>query len=131
MDLTSIDLPGSEIDAIRVEGDKVTVCFAKAYIIKTMTGSKERTRWWQKGDLVFEGAEVEGELPTTPAVCAGGDVGENIYTYRDMVPVPLESRGSAHCALKFEGTDMVLNVRAEAVSLQMEDRPHYIKHIRD
>ena len=35
-----------------------------------------------------------------PREVAGGDVGENVYTYRDMIPVPLQSRGRAHCALK-------------------------------
>jgi len=80
--------------------------------------------------MVFEEAEVQGELPEMPAVCDGGDVGENIYTYRDMIPLPLESRGRAHCNLKFQGTDKKLVVEAEAVKLVMEDRPHYIEHIR-
>ncbi|PLY12404.1 MAG: hypothetical protein C0631_16810 [Sedimenticola sp.] len=130
MDTSSIDLPGSEIESILVEGDKVIVRFAKAYIIKTMTGSAERTRWWQKGDLVFEGAEVEGEIPPCPAICAGGDVGENVYTYRDMIQIPLESRGRAHCDLKFENSDLHLKVVGEGVALKMEDRPHYIEHIK-
>ena len=130
MDLTSIDLPGSEVESISVDGDKVSIRFSKAFIIKTMTGSSERTRWWQKGALVFEGAEVEGDMPAMPAICAGGDVGENIYTYRDMIQIPLESRGRAHCDLKFEGTDQHLIVQAEAVKLVMEDRPYYIEHIK-
>ncbi len=130
MDSSSIDLPGSEIERITLEGDVLKVHFGRAYIIQTMSGSKERTRWWQAGALIFEGAEVEGEIPEGPLTCAGGDVGENIYTYRDMIPIPLESRGSAHCDLGFRDTDQRLVARATAVRLEMKDRPRYIEHIR-
>ncbi|MES9937764.1 MAG: hypothetical protein ABW153_15065 [Sedimenticola sp.] len=130
MDSSSIELPGSEVESIQVEGDRVVLRFSRATIIKTMTGSVERTRWWQAGELIFEGAEVDGEIPSTPVVCEGGDVGENIYTYRDMIPVPLESRGRAHCDLRFQDSDTRLQLQAEAVKLVMEDRPHYIEHIR-
>jgi hypothetical protein len=129
MDISSIDLPGCEIESIRREGERVILRFSRAYIIKSMTGSAERTRWHQTGDLVFEGAAVEGELPSCPCVCAGGDVGENIYTYRDMIPIPLESHGRAHCDLRFEDGGR-LRLQAEGVRLVMEDRPYYIEHIR-
>jgi hypothetical protein len=130
MDSSSIDLVGSEVEAITIECDRVIVRFSRAYIEKTMSGSVERTRWWQTGSLMFEGAEIEGETPECPCVCAGGDVGENIYTYRDMIPIPLKSRGRAHCDLRFEDTDRHLRVIAEAVELRMDDRPHYIEHVR-
>jgi len=132
VDSTSIDLVGSKVSAVIVEGDTVKVRFEPAYLIKTMTGSVERTRWWQNGELVFDGAELDEErvLPELPAVCAGGDVGENVYTYRDMVPVPLESVGRAHCDLKIEGSDATIRVLAEAVTLVLEDVPKYIEHLR-
>ena len=106
------------------------VRFSRAYIIKTMTGSVERTKWWQAGDLVMEGAEVEGELPRGTLVCTGGDVSENVYTYRDMIPLPLDSRGRTHCALSFEGSDQKLIANAQTVRLEMRDAPKYIEHIR-
>jgi hypothetical protein len=130
MDSSSIELPGSTITAVQIEGGTVRIRFEPAYIIKTMTGSVERTKWRQNGDLVLEGAEVRDELPPLPAVCTGGDVGENIYTYRDMVPVPLESRGRARCDLAVEGSDLRIRVEAEAVQLVMDDVPRYIEHIR-
>ncbi len=132
MDSTSIDLVGSKISQVKVEGDTVAIRFEPAYLIKTMTGSVERTRWWQNGWLVFEGAELEDSavLDALPAECAGGDVGENIYTYRDMLPVPLESRGQAHCALKLVGSEHLLKVNATAVRLDLEDVAKYIEHIR-
>ena len=130
MDSSSIDLPGSEIESIELDNGVLRVRFSRAYIIKTMTGSVERTRWWQAGDLVMEGAEVEGELPRCPLVCAGGDVGENVYTSRDMIPLPLDSRGRTHCALSFEGSDQKLIANAQTVRLEMRDAPKYMEHIR-
>ena len=132
MDASSIELPGSTISAVIVEGDTVRIRLEPAYIIKTMTGSVERTKWWQNGELVFGGAELDEDapLPTLPALCAGGDVGENVFTYRDMIPVPLESRGHAHCAIKLQDSDAVIRVQAESVQLVLEDVPKYIEHIR-
>lgn len=131
MDSTTIDLPGSEIESITLEDGKLRVRFSRAYLIKTMSGTEESTRWWQTGELVFEEAEVEGELPQCPCVCAGGDVGENVYTYRDMLPLPLESHGRAHCALKFKDQPAILKAVAVGVRLVMDDRPQYIEHIRE
>jgi hypothetical protein len=129
MDSTSIDLPGCEIESIALDEGRVVIRFSRAYLIKTMSGSAERTRWWQAGALIFDDAEIEGELPDAPCVCEGGDVGENIYTYRDMIPIPLESRGQAHCALKLRQHTELLRVRGSGVRLAMEDRPRYIEHI--
>lgn len=130
MDSTSIELPGSTISAVEIEGDRVRVLFAPAYLVKTMTGSLERTRWWQNGALVFDDAELEAEepLPDLPAQCSGGDVVENVYTYRDMVPVPLASRGQAGCVLAVGGGR--IRVRGGGVRLEMDDVPKYIEHLR-
>ncbi len=131
MDSTTIDLPGCEIESITVEAGVVNIRFSRAYLIKTMSGSDERTRWWQAGSLLFDDAEVDGDLPACPCVCDGGDVGENVYTYRDMIPLPLQSQGRAHCKLKFRDSNQLLQVIAGGVKLQMDDRPHYIEHIRE
>ena len=130
MDSSSIELPGPEVAQIRVTGDEVAICFSRVIIIKTMSGSKERTRWWQAGELVFGGAELQEQPPAGELVCGGGDVGENIYPYRDMIPVPLQSRGSAHCDLRFDGTEAHLRLHAESVELRMADRPRYIEHLK-
>ncbi len=129
MDSASIQLNDSEIDKIQIIGSTVKIYFSKAYIIKTMTGSVEKTRWYQAGFLIFEQAEVE-QQPTLPAICDGGDVTENVYTYRDMIPVPLQSRGAAGCNLKIKNSDERLIVHAAAVNLQMLEVPKYIEHIR-
>jgi hypothetical protein len=130
MDSSSIELPGSEIETMTVEHGRLTIRFSRAYIVKTMTGSVERTRWWQAGSLIMDGAQLESELPAGPLVCDGGDVEENVYTYRDMIPIPLDSRGRTGCDLRFRGTDFRLRACGETIRLEMLDVPKYIEHIR-
>lgn len=129
MDSSSIQLKSSEIDSIEVDGSTVRIGFSRAIIIKTMTGSVEKTKWWQAGYLIFDEVS-ESELPKAPLTCDGGDVGENVYTYRDMIPIPLDSRGHASCDLYFNDSEQHLKISAGAVRLEMLDVPKYIEHIR-
>ena len=131
MDSSTIQLPGSEIERISLQQGCLRVSFSRAYIVKTMTGSNEKTLWWQAGDLVLEGAEAEQRIPSGPAVCDGGDIDENIYTYRDMIPVPLDSRGRTRCELKLRDSDEKVVVRGETVRLELSGTPKYIRHVRD
>jgi hypothetical protein len=131
MDSSSIQLSGSEIEAIDLADGSLRIRFSKAYLVQTMTGSEERTLWWQAGTLVMDGAEPETPLPKAPAVCDGGDIDDNIYTYRDMIPVPLDSRGHVRCDLKLRGTGERVVATAETVRLDMIDTPKYIRHLRD
>jgi hypothetical protein len=78
----------------------------------------------------MEGAEAESQPRQGPLVCGGGDIEENVYTYRDMIPLPLESRGRTRCALEFRDTDEKLIVNGETIRLEMADVPKYIEHIR-
>lgn len=130
VDSLSIDLPGSEISAIRMEHQELRICFSRAYLTKTLTGSVERTRWWQAGDLVLEDPRLDGEPPAGPLVCAGGEVEENIYTYVDMIPVPLDSRGHGGCRLRFQDRELEFSVQGRAIRLEMRDVPRYIEHLR-
>jgi len=131
VDLTSIELTGAVITAVTRNNDEIVVCFDPAYLIKSMTGSEERTKWRQNVKLVFSAAEMEmPEDLVFPVTCAGGDVGENIYTYRDMIPVPLESRGSAHCDLTLQDAEQHIRISAGGIKLVQEGTAKYIEHIR-
>ena len=130
MDSASIELPGSELEAIRLEDGCLRLHFSRVIIMKTMTGSSETTRWWQTGDLVMEGVKVEGDPPTGPLVCVGGDIEDNIFTYRDMIPLPLSSRGCVGCDFSFRDTNTHLKVRATSIRMEMTDLPKYIEHVR-
>jgi hypothetical protein len=130
METSSIELPGAQIDGIELAGGTLRLHFPRVHIIKTMTGSVERTRWWQAGDLVIEAAEPLAPLPRAPVVCAGGDIDENVYTYRDMIPIPLNGRGRVGCDLRVADSEVRICVRGEAVRLEMDGVPKYIEHIR-
>ncbi len=130
MDSTSIVLPGSEIESLQLQKNQLRIRFSRAYLLKTMTGSVEQTRWWQTGELILEGVQLSEPLPPMPAICAGGDIDDNVFTYRDMIPVPLETRGQVGCTLRFQDTDARLEARGTGLRLQMFDVPKYIEHIR-
>ena len=130
VDSMSIDLKGSEISSIDLEDGRLSLRFSRAYLVKTMTGSNERTRWQQVGDLVIDGVEETSTIPSGPLICGGGDIEENIFTYRDMVPIPLESRGHARCVLKFEGIAEPFVAQGTAIRLDMHETPKYIEHLR-
>jgi hypothetical protein len=130
METSSIELPGAQIERIELAGGRLRLHLPRVHIVKTMTGSAERTRWWQAGDLVIDGAELLSPLPEAPAVCAGGDIDDNLYTYRDMIPIPLSTRGRVGCDLRLAGSDQHIRVRGEALHLDMEGIAKYIQHIR-
>ncbi|KOR29514.1 hypothetical protein TI04_08425 [Achromatium sp. WMS2] len=131
MDSSSIEIPGMEVSAITLEHNTLTLGFSRAYIIKTMRGSVERTKWWQAGALIFDNVEqINDNIPRGCLVCAGGDIIENVYTYRDMIPIPLESRGKTGCLLRFYNHDAILKASANSVKLELLDVAKYIAHIR-
>jgi len=63
-------------------------------------------------------------------VCDGGDIDDNVFTYRDMIPIPLDTRGRARCELRLRGASQKLVAEGEALRLEMKDVPKYIEHIR-
>lgn len=130
MDSSTIELNGSQIASVTQSGDQVRIHFSRAILIKTMTGSAERTRWWQAGDLVLSGAALQSPLPEGARLCTGGEIEDNIYTYRDMLPIPLDSQGHARCLLSFEGDETPLIIEARAIRLELHETPRYIEHLR-
>ncbi len=130
METSSIELAGAQIDRIELADGRLRLHFPRVEIIKTMTGSAERTRWWQAGELVIDAAEPQAPLPQAPVVCVGGDIDENVYTYRDMIPLPLDARGRVACDLKLAEGAGRISVRGEALRLEMDGVPKYIEHIR-
>ena len=69
-------------------------------------------------------------MPSLPATCRGGDVGENVYTDRDMIPEPFSSHGHAHCNIQVSDGGPGIRIEAQGVRLVMEETAKYIEHIR-
>lgn len=131
MDSSSIQLADSEISSVEHTPGRLCIHFSRAVIIKTMTGSAEKTLWFQAGDLLLDDPDIEGDLPAGPLHCAGGDIDDNVYTYRDMIPLPLESRGAIRVALKMQGGAPSIIAAGTGIRLEMHDTPKYQRHIRD
>jgi hypothetical protein len=130
VDSLSLTLTNCEIAAIEMEHDCLRLRIARADLIKTLTGSAERTRWWQAGELVLEQAVLESPVPEGAVICTGGDIDDNIYTYRDMVPIPFASRGHIRCQLQFAGSAAPFIASGSAVQLTLHGSPKYIEHLR-
>ena len=130
MDSSYIDLKGAQIQSITADSSGLRIALSRVTIIRSMTGSKERTRWWQAGVLVLTGVRGEPWLPLGPLICAGGDVDENVYTYRDMLPIPFASRGHIRCMLRFEGQAEPFVAEGRSATLELEGVPHYLEHLR-
>ena len=130
MDASNIELPGCEVESLSYSDGELRIRFSRAYVVKTMTGSVERTRWWQAGDLVVEALREAPEIPSGPLKVAGGDIYDNIYTYRDLIPIPLETKGRVGCKLRFQGVEAPLEVWGDRMVLEMRETPRYIEHIR-
>jgi hypothetical protein len=113
------------------EDDSFCLHFTRALILKTMTGAVEQTLWWQAGDLRIGGVErVEGELPQSHALCERGEIDDNQYTYRNMIPIPLRSRGHIRLELHLRDQARPLIVTGRAIALVLRETPKYIRHIR-
>lgn len=130
MDSSYIEIMGSHIASIAAGPAGLRIHFSRAIIIKRMTGSQERTKWWQTGILDLGGVADLSELPAGPLVCVGGDIDENVYTHRDMIPIPFSSRGHIRCLLRFEGRAQPLIVEATSVKLDLDGVPKYVEHLR-
>ncbi len=130
MDSSSIRLADSEIAEMRLDQGRFGLVFSRAYIVRTMTGSREQTLWWQAGELTMTEAEALSPLPRGAVCCLGGDIDDNIYTYRDMIPLPLDSRGQMRCSLRLRDQDQPVIVVGKTLRLEMADTPKYIQHLR-
>lgn len=125
-------LPDAQVESIIQEDHKVILTFFRAYIIKTMDDSKEETKWRQAGSLVVEDAEItDGEIPKKPCVIKGGDINDNTYVYRDMIQIPLDSKGAVGFELEFEGLDSKLVVAGDHIKLNLFGNPKYVQHIHE
>jgi hypothetical protein len=130
LDSSQIELAGSEIQSFDWRDGVLRVRFARASIIKSMTGSRERTRWWQPGDLVLEGVVTATGRPSGPRTCAGGDLDVNVFTYRDMIPIPFAGSGRIRCMLRWEDHSDPFIAEADAARLELDGVAKYIEHIR-
>lgn len=126
-----LQLPESRLESIDRDGDdSITLHFSKVFLVQEMEGAIEDSLWTQAVSLTIRDIEIDGELPDCPCEIGGGDMTNNIYTYRDHAPLPIDWRGDVRCKLVTRDSGSSVTVSGESMQLEQIDHPRYIRHIK-
>ena len=124
-----LQLPGAQLESIEQNGDTVKLGFSLVHLVQEMEGAIEDSLWTQAIKLTVTGAEISGELPDCPCEIAGGDLVNNIFTYRDHAPLPIDWHGETRCILHVSANNS-FTIEGDSIQVEQIDLPRYIKHVR-
>ena len=125
-----LQLPGAQLESIEQGEDEITLHFSHVQLVQEMENAIEDSLWTQAIDLTIKGIELEGELPACPCEVTGGDLTDNIFTYRDHAPLPINWRGTVSCKLNVAGHDTGFTISGDLLKVDPIAHPRYIKHIK-
>jgi hypothetical protein len=125
-----LQIPGAQLESIEQDGDETTLHFSQVQLIQEMEGAFEDSLWTQAIRLTIKGAVMEGDLPECPCGITGGDMTDNIYTYRDHAPLPIDWHGEVSCTFKPDGAGTGFSISGAAMQLEQLEHPRYIKHFK-
>jgi len=126
----TLQIPGAQLESIEQADDQVTLNFSQVQLLQEMEAAIEDSLWTQAVKLVIKGITIEGALPECPCIIKSGDMIDNIFTYRDHAPLPINWRGEVRCAFTVEGSDTKFTIDGETMQLEQIATPGYIKHIK-
>jgi hypothetical protein len=126
----TLQLPGAQLESIEQADNEITLHFSQVQLLQEMEAAIEDSLWTQAVNLTIRDIEIAGELPECPCVIKGGDLIDNIFTYRDHAPMPINWRGEVRCVLTVAGTGATFSIDGESMQLEQIDHPRYIKHIK-
>ena len=130
MDTTSsLQIPGARLERIERSDKEITLHFSLVHLVQVMEGAFQDSLWKQACNLVIRNVEINGELPECPCEIQGGDMLNNIYTYRDHAPLPIDWNGSVGCRFTVAGSGAVFSIDGTVMQMKMIDHPRYIRHI--
>jgi hypothetical protein len=130
-DITQIlQLPGAQLASIEHGEDEMTLHFSQVELLQEMENAIEDSLWTQAIDMTLKGIVIEGELPACPCEITGGDLVDNIFTYRHHAPLPISWRGEVACKLTVAGSDTGVTISADTLTVRQIDHPRYIKHVK-
>ncbi len=124
-----LQLRGAQLDSIDQTGDTFSLHFPSVELIQEMEGAFQDSLWTQAVTLTINEGELRGELPACPCEISGGDLVNNIFTYRDHAPLPIDWRGEVVCKLRPAGGAAPFTIEGTALRIEQIDNPRYIKHI--
>ena len=125
-----LQIPGAQLESIEQDGNETTLHFSQVQLVQEMEGAIEDSLWTQAVNLTIKGAEIEGELPECPCEITGGELTDNIYTWRGQVPLPINWHGEVGCTFKPGDTGPGFSINGDAIQLEQLGHPRYIKHIK-
>jgi hypothetical protein len=126
----TLQLPGALLESIDRTDDSVTLHFSQVHLLQEMEGAIEDSLWTQAVNLTIKGVRITGDLPDCPCEISGGDLTDNIFTYRDHAPLPIDWRGEICCKLTVAGNGETVTLDGESMQLEQIALPRYIRHIR-
>jgi len=126
----TLQIPGAQLDSIEQGDNEITLHFSQVQLLQEMEAAIEDSLWTQAVNLTIRDIEIEGELPECPCIIKGGDLVDNIFTYRDHAPMPINWRGEVRCMLIVEGTGETFSIEGESMQLEQIDHPRYIRHMK-
>jgi len=126
----TLQLPGAQLASIEQGEDEITLHFSQVQLLQEMENAIEDSLWTQALDLTVKGIEVEGELPACPCEVTGGDLTDNIFTYRHHAPLPISWRGAVACKLTVAGNDTGFTISGDSLKVDQIAHPRYIRHVK-
>ena len=123
-------LPGAQLASIEQNDDEIILHFSEVRLIQEMEGTIDDSLWTQAVNLTVKGIELEGDLPECPCEITGGEMSDNIYTYRDHAPLPINWRGDVRCTFTPGDADTGFSINGDAMQLEQIGNPRYIKHVK-
>ena len=126
----TLQLPEARLESIEHDADAITLRFSRVQLVQEMENAFEDSLWTQAVNLTIGDYSLDGELPACPCEISGGDITNNIYTYRDHAPLPINWRGEVRCSLKVAGSDAVFSISGNTMQLEQLETPRYIRHIK-
>lgn len=130
-DTTNIlQIPGAQLESIEQGDNEITLHFSQVQLLQEMEAAIEDSLWTQAINLTIRDIGIEGELPECPCVIKGGDMINNIFTYRDHAPLPINWQGEVRCVLTVEDSGAKFSIDGESMQLEQIGNPRYIKHIK-
>lgn len=125
-----LQLPGAQLASIDQGDNEITLHFSQVQLVQEMENAIEDSLWTQAIDLTIKDIELEGELPACPCDITGGDLIDNIFTYRDHAPLPINWQGEVSCKLIVAGHDAGFTISGATINVNQIDNPRYIKHVK-
>jgi len=126
----NLQLPGAHLERVEQSGNSYTLHFSEVRLVQEMEGAIEDSLWTQAVKLTINSAQLTGELPDCPCEISGGDLVNNVFTYRDHAPLPIDWHGETSCMFRVAGTDAQFAIAGESMQLEQIDHPRYIRHVR-